>query len=190
MHSLVALALLGSFAYVGTMIDNFFAFAAQLTLTPREQFRSVTTAQSLGVVLLVGLAVAVGSSLDVVPIRLVGILAIAPWTLAWRHWRHRHAEIAQTPRRGVITTFVVTLGLGGDNLAVWIPLLRANGAVHAFALCVILACWQVVFVGLSWALATHPRVVSWGQRSGGYFVPWLYVVLGFVILVECHVFTS
>lgn len=189
MHSLVALVLLGSFAYVGTMIDNFFAFAAQLTLTPRDQFRTITTAQTLGVAVLVGLAVAVGSSLGVVPIRLVGALAVAPWTLAWRHWHHRHDDIAQAPRRGVITTFVVTLGLGGDNLAVWIPLLRANGVVHTVALCVIFACCQVVFVGLSWALATHPRVVSWGQRSGPYFVPWLYVILGFVILAECHVFS-
>ena len=187
-HSLVALVLLGSFAYVGTMIDNFFAFAAQLTLTAREQFRTITSAQTLGVVVLVGLAVAVGSSLDVVPIRVVGVLAIAPWALAWRHWHHRRDAVTQAPRRGVTTTFVVTLGLGGDNLAVWIPLLRANGVVHAIALCVIFACCQVLFIALSWVLATHPRVVSWGRRSGPYFVPWLYVILGFVILAECHVF--
>ncbi len=187
-HSALALILVGSLAFVGTMIDNLFAFAAQLTLTPRARFSSVTVAQSLGVVMLVGLAAVVGSTLDVLPIRAVGVLAAAPWALAWRLWRHRHDELVESPRRGALTTLLVTLGLGGDNLAVWIPLLRANGLVHEVALGLIFALWQVLFVAASWTLATHPRVIAWGQRSGRYFVPWLYVVLGFIILVECHVF--
>ena len=186
-HSVFALILLGSFAYVGTMIDNLFAFAAQLTLTARERFSSVTVAQSAGVVVLVGLAAAVGSSLGAVPVRWMGILALAPWALAGRNWRHRHDEIGESVRRRAVTTFLITLGLGGDNLAVWIPLLRANSVIHEFALCLVFTFWQILFVGVSWALATHPRVVSWGQRSGRYFVPWLYVALGFVILIECRV---
>jgi cadmium resistance protein CadD (predicted permease) len=185
-HSAFALILVGSFAYIGTMIDNLFAFAAQLTLTTRERFSLVTMAQSAGVVVLVGLAAAVGSSLTVLPIRVVGVLALAPWALAWRNWRHRRDDIVESPRRGAVTTFLVTLGLGGDNLAVWIPLLRANGVVHEFALCVVFAVCQVLFIALSWTLATHPRVVAWGQRGGRYFVPWLYVGLGLVILFECH----
>jgi cadmium resistance protein CadD (predicted permease) len=169
------------------MIDNVFAFAAQLTLTPKERFSPVTVAQSAGVVVLVGLAAAVGSSLDGLPIRWVGLLAVAPWALAWRNWRHRRDEVGESVRRGTITTFLITLGLGGDNLAVWIPLLRSSGLVRELALCAIFASWQVLFIIVSWALATHPRVVNWGQRSGRYFVPWLYVALGFVILYECRV---
>ncbi len=187
MHSLWTLLLVGSFAYVGTMVDNLFAFAAQLTLTPRERFTSVTLAQSAGVVALVGLAGAVGSTLHVLPLRWVGLLALAPWSLGWHHWRHRHDEVATSVRRGVLTTFVVTLGLGGDNLAVWIPILRAASLVREVALCAVFAFWQLVFVALAWTLATHPRVVSWGQSSGRYFVPWLYGVLGLVILAECRV---
>jgi cadmium resistance protein CadD (predicted permease) len=184
---MLALILVGSFAYIGTMIDNLFAFAAQLTLTPRDRFSVVTVAQSTGVVVLVGLAATVGSTLDALPVRWVGILAVAPWALAWRNWRHRRDEVGGFVRRGATTTFLITLGLGGDNLAVWIPLLRASGLVREFALSAIFAFWQVLFIGLSWVLATHPRVVDRGQRAGRYFVPWLYVGLGFVILYECHV---
>lgn len=187
MHSIVVLLLVGSFAYIGTMIDNLFAFAAQLTLTPRSHFSSTTLAQSAGVVVLVGLAAAVGSTLNVLPVRWVGVLALAPWALAWRNWRHRRDETSASSRRGAVTTFLITLGLGGDNLAVWIPLLRANGLAHEIALCIVFALWQVLFIAVAWALATHPRVIGWGQKSGRYFVPWLYVGLGFVILFECHV---
>jgi len=186
-HSVVSLVLVGSFAYVATMVDNLFAFSAQLAVTPRERFGLVTIAQGTGVAVLVVLAVAVGSTLDVVPLRWVGLLALAPWTLAWRMWRSRHYDISESARRGALTTFAVTLGLGGDNLAVWIPLLRASGVVHALALIAIFCVCQAVFVALSWGLATHPRVVSWGQHRGRYVVPWLYLVLGAVILFECRV---
>lgn len=187
MHATFTLVLVGSVAFVGTMIDNLFAFAAQLTLTPRDRFAAVTVAQSSAVVCLVVLAGAVGSSLTVIPVRWVGVLALAPWLLALRSWRHRRDPLDESARRGNITTFLVTVGLGGDNLAVWIPLLRANGLVHEVALGVIFALWQMVFVLAAWALATHPRVVSWGRRGGRLFIPWLYGGLGIVILVECHV---
>ena len=187
MRPLLALILLGSFAYVGTMIDNLFAFAAQLTLTPRELFSRVTSAQSTGVVTLFVLAAAVGSTLAVVPLRWVGLLAIAPWALAWRSWRHRRDESRESPRRGSITTFLITIGLGGDNLAVWIPLLRANGPLRDVALGVVFVLWQLLFVALTWAMATRPRVIEWGQRHGSNAIPWLYVGLGVAVLYECHV---
>ena len=187
MHSLWALFLLGTVAYVGTMVDNLFAFAAQLALTPRERFAGVTLAQSAGVVVLFSLAAAVGSSLHVVPLRWVGLLAVAPWALAVHQWRHRHEGASASVGRGVATTFLVTLGLGGDNLAVWIALLRATSLWHEIGLGLVFVLWQGAFIVLAWALATHPRVVAWGQRSGPYVVPWLYGALGVVILVECRV---
>ena len=187
MHSTYALLLVGSFAYLGTMVDNLFAFAAQLALTPRERFASVSVSQSVGVAVLVGLAVAVARSLDVVPLAWVAILAIAPWALAWHHWRQPDTATASSARRGTVTTFVVTIGLGGDNLAVWIPLLRASGAWHEVGLLVIFALWQTVFVTLAWILASHPRIARWTQRGGGRLVPWLYVGLGVAILFECRV---
>ena len=187
MHSTYALLLVGSLAYLGTMVDNLIAFAAQLALTPRERFASVSVSQSAGAAVLVGLAVAVASSLDVVPLRWVAILALAPWGLAWHQWRRPDAAARSSVRRGAVTTFVVTIGLGGDNLAVWIPLLRASGAWHEVGLLVIFILWQAIFVALAWALASHPRVAHWTQRGGARLVPWLYVGLGVAILFECRV---
>lgn len=187
MHGAVTFVLVGSFAFVATMIDNLFAFAAQLTLTPRERFVPVSLAQSAGVVTLVGLTAVVGTSLHVIPVRWVGIFALAPWSLAWRSWRRRYLRADETVRRGVSTTFLVTIGLGGDNLAVWIPLWRAHGTIGELALVAIFAAWQLLFVATTWTLANHPRVVRWGQRSGPFYVPWLYATLGVVILFECHV---
>ena len=187
MHVLVATIALGVLAYAGTMVDNFLAFAAQLALTPQERVARLCVVHSTAVGCLVVLALGVGAALSSVPVRWVGILALAPWALAVHQWRHRRDGVAPSERRGAVTTFIVALGLGGDNLAIWTPLLRAAGPwrdvalVGAFALC------QVVFVMGARSVAGHPRVVAWGQRRAPYLIPWLYAVLGVVILVECHV---
>lgn len=188
MHSIVAVVVVASLAFVGTMTDNFFAFAAQLLVTERERYRRVSWAQALGTATLLIVAAGVGSVLAAVPTRWVGLLAIAPWALAAHAWRHRGEPTRQQFRRGALTTFTLTLALGGDNLAVWIPLLRANGRLDAILTILIFAVWEVLFVIAAQALVQHPRVVSWGNEHAKSFVPWIYLALGVLILVECGTF--
>ena len=38
------------------------------------------------------------------------------------------------------------------------------------------------------ALIKQPRVVQWGAKHAPTFVPWIYVALGVLILVECGTF--
>ena len=117
MHSLIAIIVVGSFAFIGTMFDNFFAFAAQLSLTPRERFARVSYAHALAVLTLIGLAAGVGTLLVIIPTRWIGILCVAPWALAAHAWRHRSDPGREQYRRGAITTFTICIALGGDNLA-------------------------------------------------------------------------
>jgi cadmium resistance protein CadD (predicted permease) len=180
--------MVASLAFVGTMFDNLFAFASQLIVTDPARHRRVAWAQSLGVLTLIALAAGVGTLLAVVPTRWVGLLAVAPWALAAHAWRHRGDARRQQFRRGAITTFTITLALGGDNLAVWIPLLRAGGSYRGLATAATFMAWEALFVSGAIALARHPRVVTWGSKWGPSLVPWVYLGLGVMILVECHTF--
>jgi cadmium resistance protein CadD (predicted permease) len=189
MHSILTVGVVASLAYVGTMFDNYFAFAAQLVVTDRTHYRRIGWGQALGVLALVVIAGAVGSLLAPIPTRWIGLLCVAPWALASYGWRHRNDERKEQFRRGALTTFVVTLALGGDNLAVWIPLLRANGVTAGLATAGVFAVWEFLFIVSAQALAGHPRVVSWGARYGPTLVPWVYLGLGVLILVECHTFS-
>lgn len=186
MHSALGVIVLASLAFLGTMFDNFFAFAAQLVVTPPARYRRVGWAQACGVMALVLLASAVGAVLSPVPLRVIGLLCVAPWALALYAWRHRHEPAREQYRRGAITTFLITLALGGDNLAVWIPLLRTHGAAGAVGSVAVLLVWEAIFVLSAQRLASHPHVVSWGQRRGPLLVPIVYLALGVLILVECH----
>ena len=189
MHSVVAVILVASFAYVGTMFDNFFAFAAQLVITDRRHYRRIAWAQALGILTLLVIASGVGSLLAPIPTRWIGLLCVAPWALALHAWRHREEPAREQFRRGALTTFTVTLALGGDNLAVWIPLLRAHGAAVGVATVAIFIVWECLFIFCAQALTSHPRVVAWGTKYGTVLVPWVYLGLGVLILVECGTFT-
>ena len=79
----------------------------------------------------------------------------------------------------------MTLVLGGDNLAVWIPLLRANGLLHALVTVATFAACEGLFVLSAQALTSHPRVVTWGNKYAPALLPWVYFALGVLILFEC-----
>ena len=185
MASILGVVLIAFFAFFGTMIDNFFAFAAQLMVTERSRYDRVSWAQALGVAILILIASALGSLLVPIPLRWIGVLCVAPFAFAVHSWRHRTAPRQQF-RRGAFTTFVITVSLGGDNLAVWIPLFRSNGVTHAFYSIATFAVLEIVFISLARGIAGHPRVVQWGNNHAGFFMPIFYSLLGVAILFECH----
>ena len=182
---MLSVIVVASIGFVGTMFDNFFAFGAQLLVTDRSRFRRVSAGLALGVGALVGMAAGLGTLLAPVPVRWVGLLCVAPFAFAVHTWRHRAAPHEQY-RRGALTTFAVTLGLGGDNLAVWIPLLRASGASRDLFTVATFVAWEAVFLFSANRLANHPRVATWGNAHAPTIVPFVYVALGVLILFECH----
>jgi cadmium resistance protein CadD (predicted permease) len=176
-------------AFTGTMFDNFFAFAAQLALTERDRYQRISSAQALGVTTLVLLAAGVGTLLVAIPTRWIGLLCVAPWALAVHGWRHRAKPAHEQYRRGALTTFTLCLALGGDNLAVWIPLLRASGTLHEIITIAVFALWEAVFIFAAQSIASHPHVIGWGKRYGRLLIPWIYLGLGVLILIECGTFS-
>ncbi len=187
MHTILGVVVVATLAFVGTMFDNFFAFAAQLVVTDPKRFRRVSMAQAFAMALLLAIAAALGAVLAPIPVRWIGILCIAPFAFALHAWRHRDSPREQY-RRGGLTTFAITLALGGDNLAVWIPLLRANSLPHGLLIAGIFAVLDIVFLFGAQRLALHPRVVAWGRQHAPAVIPFVYVALGVLILWECHTF--
>ena len=175
------------FAFVGTMVDNFFAFAAQLALTPPERHRRAGGAQFSGIVTLISMSALLGSLLADLPDGAIAGAALVPWALAWHGWRHRSDPPRESHRRGATTTFAVTVALGGDNLAVWAPLLRLGGVGRAAATVSVFLMCDLLFVAVAGRTARHERVVGWGRQWAPVATPLLFVALGFVIIMESGV---
>ncbi len=186
MTSLFALLAVSLVSYVGTMSDNLLAFSAQLALTPEEKRGAVSSAQSAGVGVLVIASLVLGNILRILPLAAFSLCALAPWALAVQAVRHRHDGYVSS-RRGVTATFVSTLALGGDNVAVWTPLLRAGGFIHGGVVLAVFTGCQILFVSLARRLVRHPRISQWAERVGHWVLPLVYVLLGVVILLETRV---
>jgi cadmium resistance protein CadD (predicted permease) len=184
-HTILGVVVVATLAFVGTMFDNFFAFAAQLIVTAPARFRRVSLAQAFAVALLLAVSAALGAILAPIPVRWIGLLCVAPFAFAFHAWRHRDTPREQY-RRGGITTFAITLALGGDNLAVWIPLMRSNSLAHGILIAGIFAVLDLLFLLGAQRLARHPGVVAWGRRHAPTIIPFVYVALGVLILWECH----
>jgi cadmium resistance protein CadD (predicted permease) len=133
---------------------------------------------------LVAISLAIGTVLAVLPLHAVAVLAIAPLAFAFHAWR-RPSSLDAQPRRGVTTTVLVTFALGGDNVAIWSPLLRAAPGWHRIvAVATILLLDALVVLGAA-GIARHPRALAVGRRLSARVLPLVYLALAIVILAEC-----
>ena len=179
MHTILSVVVVAILAFLGTMFDNFFAFAAQLIVTEKKRFRRVSYAQALGV------AHAPRARGRHRVVAHADSRCRGSASSAWRRgpWPGTRGATATKPpsevfRRGALTTFAMTLALGGDNLAVWIPLLRADGFFHSFVTVAVFAVMELVFIVCAQRVSSHPRLVAWGTKHAPSFLPWLYFGLG------------
>ena len=188
MHDVLVAIAIGTGAFFGTMIDNFFAFTAQLALTDAKRFRRVSYAHIIGVIVLIIASAAVGSALNFIPLGWAGLLAIAPLALAAHAWRNQGSGLAPQ-RRGATTTFLVTVGLGGDNIAVWIPILRSQGVLRGVTVALTILIFDIALVFLARLVLRHPLVTERGQRWSATLTPPLYLALSVLIVWQCGWFS-
>ena len=144
----------------------------------------------VGFVVLVLLAVAAAIALFEIPARLIGLLGLVPLALGIRGLvALRHAEAHERAARralgaGLTAAALVTIGAGGDNLAVYIPLFRAADAGaqpsrrSSSWSCEVLLTLFILRAGRAPA---QPRR---DHRIGAVAAPMLYCVIGVLVLVE------
>jgi cadmium resistance protein CadD (predicted permease) len=179
---------LGVVTYLGTGVDNAFALAAQLSLTNPARYRRVRYAFVAGMATLVIFAGAIGGALSIFSVRWIGVLALAPLGLAIASWRGgSHALEAQ--RRGAVATFSLTLALGGDNIAVWVPLFRSQGVLRGVTIGVTIVLISMGVARGAQALVERPRIIAWGERWALRLTPFLYLALSLLIMWQCQWFT-
>jgi cadmium resistance protein CadD (predicted permease) len=180
-------------SFVSTDVDNFVLTTTQFATAPAERVRRVAVGQYVGFTILVVAAAAAAAALFDVPGAWIGLLGLVPLTLGVRGLvaLGRHGSPA-TPRWpvavGGFTTTLITLGSGGDNLAVYIPLFHGtDGPGKALVAAVLLAA-DVVLVALAWLLGRHRVALAGIARGGQLVTPFIYVVIGVVVLVRAGTF--
>jgi cadmium resistance protein CadD (predicted permease) len=177
-------------AFAGTNIDNAVVTVAMVATAPPERARRIATGQVLGFVLLVMGAIAMALILFEIPTRVIGLLGLVPLALGIRGLIGlRHAESrARLSKRafgsGVIAAMLITIGAGGDNLAVYIPLFRVARVRGTLAALLIFAVGEVLLTLFILRAGRHPRVRGIATAIGVVAAPVLYCAIGILVLIE------
>jgi len=177
-------------AFVGTNIDNCVVTVAMVATAPAERAKRIASGQVIGFVLLVVVAAAAALALFEFSPRIVGFLGLVPLALGIRGLRGlRHSGGgAAVGRRavgsGIIAASLITIGSGGDNLAVYIPLFRAAGAVSIAAIVLVFVAGELLLTSFVLRSGLHPRWRGLLVRVGHVATPFLYCAIGVLVLWE------
>lgn len=189
MQSLLVALAVGFGSFLATMLDNFIAFAAQLMVTPRERHQRVAASHVSGVATLIAISVILGGALHSLPLWIVGFASFAPLVMAIHAWRGKTSSL-QPQRRGVTTTFLVTVALGGDNIAVWSPILRGQSVFRGIVVVILFFVLDVALInGAKW-LARHEGILKSSERVAPRLTPFIYLVIALVVMWQCGWFGS
>lgn len=146
-------------------------------------------------ILLASVVGALGASL--LPGSLVPYLGLLPLLLgtraAWRVWRERHDERADsdhTPesgRQGAPTALAVagvTFANGGDNIGVYVPVFTTTNAAGLVTYCAVFLVMVGIWCMLGLFFATRPIVASALSGWGHILLPVVLIGIGLIILIE------
>jgi len=177
-------------AFAGTNIDNAVVTVAMVATAPPERARRIATGQVLGFVVLVLGAIAMTLVLFEIPTSVIGLLGLVPLALGIRgliglrraEGRQRLAKRAVGS--GVMAATLITIGAGGDNLAVYIPLFRVARVRGTIGALLVFAAGEVLLTLFILRAGRHRRVRAIVSATGVVAAPLLYCVIGILVLFE------
>jgi len=187
-------------AFVGTNVDNVVVTSVLVAGAPLDRARRIAAGQVVGFVVIVLIAAAAAAVLFEFSPAAIGLLGFVPLAIGVRglvgllarpdpggndtgsRWRRRPAT-DRAVGRSLTATALVTLAAGGDNLAVYIPLLRQGGGANLSAVALVFVAGEVGVTAAILAAGRHPRARVAMTRLGAVAVPLLLCGVGVLVLV-------
>lgn len=171
-------------AFAATNVDDLFVLMLLFGQAEnRKACLRIVAGQYLGVGLLTAASIAAALGLGLVPELYLRLLGIVPILLGIRAWCKREEQENAVSAVGVLSTALLTVANGGDNLGVYIPLFAGYmpGELLVTALAFVLTCglWCL----LAGKLSALPGVQTAIRRWKGVLVPAVLIVLGVSILL-------
>jgi cadmium resistance protein CadD (predicted permease) len=177
-------------AFAGTNVDNALVTVAMVATARPERATRIVTGQLVGFAVLVLSAIIMAVLLLEIPTRVIGLLGLVPLALGIRGLIGLgHAESrARLERRalgsGLIATTLVTIGAGGDNLAVYIALFRVARVRGTIGALLVFVAGEVLLTLFILRAGNHPRVRAAVTSIGVVAAPILYCAIGIIVLAE------
>jgi cadmium resistance protein CadD (predicted permease) len=199
-------------AFVGTNVDNCVVTMAMVAGAPLQRAHRIAAGQVVGFVVVVAVSAAGAAVLYEFSPAVVGLLGLVPLAIGVsgllglarrrgeadtapavaparrsRRWRRRPEDRAVG--QSLTAAALVTIAAGGDNLAVYIPLLRVGGATNLAAIAAVFVAGEVLVTWLVLAGGRHPKARQMMLRVGHVAVPVLLCCVGVLVMVQAGTFS-
>jgi cadmium resistance protein CadD (predicted permease) len=177
-------------AFIGTNLDNAVVTMAMVATAPEDRSSRIALGQLIGFALLVGAAAGTAIALFEFSTRIVGLLGLVPLALGvrglfgLRRAGTRRDLTTRAVGSGFLSSMMITIGAGGDNLAVYIPLFRVAGAASIATTAVVFALGELLLTLFVVRAGRHPRTLGIVNRFGRWATPVLYCAIGVLVLIR------
>jgi cadmium resistance protein CadD (predicted permease) len=177
-------------AFVGTNIDNAVVTVVMVVAAPAGRARRIAAGQVCGFWILVTAGIGMAALLFEIPTRAIGLFGLVPLAIGIRGlFGLRHPDNrARLARRAVGSGFVaatlVTIGAGGDNLAVYIPIFRAGHVGGTLETLLVFALGEVILTVFVLYAGQHQRVRAAVNAVAVFGTPVLYCAIGILVLAQ------
>ena len=176
------------FSFAATNVDDLFInmfFFAQADTAKKAQM--IVIGKYLGIGALFSVSLAGAWFAQALPHSALRLLGIVPIALGIRSWLHRNDDLsADTPSANdslAISTAVITIANGADNIGVYAPLF-AGFDLGQKMLCVLLfMVMTVLWCALAALIAAQPQLKTILRRYRRVLVPVVLMLLGLYILL-------
>ena len=190
--------LLAVVAFTSTNLDDLFLLSC-LFVDVKFSTRSIVIGQFIGMSVLVLASVLIAWFAVAIPGGWLALLGLAPLFLGatrfWKLWQERQANRTLSSsefvgpeqlnwtksRYAVWTVMILTVGNGGDNLSVYIPLFSVQLGMLPIYLTVF-ALMTGLWCLLAYHLTNHPLLRERLKRYGRILIPFVLVGIGLRVL--------
>jgi cadmium resistance protein CadD (predicted permease) len=177
-------------AFVGTNIDNAVVTVVMIVAAPAKRARRIAAGQVCGFCLLVIAAIGMAALLFEIPTRIIGLLGLVPLVIGvrgligLRHPESRSRLAKRAVGSGFVAATLVTIGAGGDNLAVYIPLFRAARVAGTIETLLVFALGEMLLTLFVLFAGRHPRLRAAVDAVAVFGAPLLYCAIGILVLAR------
>jgi cadmium resistance protein CadD (predicted permease) len=177
--------------FAGTNVDDLVVLAllsAASQASGRPRRWEIWVGQYLGFAVLVGLSLAAGRGLSLLPARWLWLLALIPFTLGVvtligviRAVR-RGERPAPPSAGGLLGVAALTMVDGADNLAAYTPVFATAGGGQIVVMLVVFAAGVAVWCLAGSLLVRHEPVIGVLARHGHWILPVAFILIGLYTL--------
>jgi cadmium resistance protein CadD (predicted permease) len=150
--------------------------------------------QYAGFAVLVGLSLAAGRGLSLVPARWLWLLALIPFTVgavtlaAAIRAVHRGEEPQAPSAGGLLGVAAITIVDGADNVAAYTPVFATSGGGQIAVTLVVFAVGIALWCAAGSLLVRHHRITGTLARYGHWILPVAFILIGLYVLYETGAF--